>query len=92
MAQPLRVEFEDAIYHLCARNNARQAIFDDERDCARFLKLLSESAQRFERLTFDIGICLPHRDPTCTKALTGSRWKCSVGQVFALAKRAVKCL
>lgn len=48
MARPLRVEFEDAIYHLCPRGYARQAIFHDERDCARFLKLLSESAQRFE--------------------------------------------
>ena len=48
MARPLRIEFEDAIYHLCARGNARQPVFRDERDCARFLKLLSESAQRFE--------------------------------------------
>ena len=48
MARPLRVEFEDAIYHLCARGNARQAIFHDEEDCARFLELLSESARRFD--------------------------------------------
>lgn len=48
MARPLRVEFEEAIYHLCARGNARRAIFHDERDCARFLELLSESTQRFE--------------------------------------------
>ncbi len=48
MARPLRVEFEDAIYHLCARGNARQAVFHDERDRARFVELLSESAQRFE--------------------------------------------
>ncbi len=48
MARPLRIEFEDAIYHLCARGNARQPVFRDERDCARFLKLLSESTQRFE--------------------------------------------
>jgi len=48
MARPLRIEFEDAIYHLCARGNARQPVFRDEPDCARFLKLLSESAQRFE--------------------------------------------
>ena len=41
-------EFEDAIYHLCARGNARQPVFRDEPDCDRFLKLLSESAQRFE--------------------------------------------
>jgi putative transposase len=48
MARPLRVQFEDAIYHLCARGNARQQIFRDERDRARFLSLLSESAYRFE--------------------------------------------
>ncbi len=48
MARPLRVEFEDAIYHLCARGNGRQAIFHDERDRARFVELLSESAKRFE--------------------------------------------
>jgi putative transposase len=48
MARPLRIEFEDAIYHLLARGNARQAIFRDERDCRRFVGLFSESAQRFE--------------------------------------------
>src|SRR5213080_3427935 len=48
MARPLRIEFEDAIYHLCARGNARQAIFHGERDRTRFVELLSESAQRFE--------------------------------------------
>jgi hypothetical protein len=37
MARPLRVEFEDAIYRLCARN-ARQAIFHDERCCDRYTK------------------------------------------------------
>jgi REP-associated tyrosine transposase len=48
MARPLRVEFEDAIYHICARGNARQRIFFDERDRARFVALLEESARRFE--------------------------------------------
>ena len=48
MARPLRVEFEDAIYHLCARGNARQAVFHDDRDRVRFVELLSESAKRFE--------------------------------------------
>jgi hypothetical protein len=48
MARPLRIEFEDAIYHLCTRDNARQMIFRDERGYARFLELLGESAQRFE--------------------------------------------
>jgi REP element-mobilizing transposase RayT len=48
MARPLRIEFEDAIYHLCARGNARQAIFRDEQDRSRFVELLSASAQRFD--------------------------------------------
>ena len=48
MARPLRIEFEEAVYHLCARGNARQGIFRDDRDRIFFLKLLSESAQRFE--------------------------------------------
>ncbi len=48
MARPLRVEFENAIYHLCARGNARQVVFHDEQDRVRFVKLLGESAQRFD--------------------------------------------
>jgi hypothetical protein len=36
----VRVEFEDATYHLCARRIARQAIFHGERDRARFVKCL----------------------------------------------------
>ncbi|HLO15280.1 MAG TPA: transposase [Anaerolineales bacterium] len=47
MARPLRVQFEDAIYHLCARGNARERIFRGEKDQAQFLKLLEESAERF---------------------------------------------
>jgi hypothetical protein len=35
MARALRIESEDAVYHLRARGNARQAIFRAERDCAR---------------------------------------------------------
>jgi putative transposase len=48
MSRPLRVEFEDAIYHLCTRGNARQRIFWDERDRARFVELLDESQRRFK--------------------------------------------
>ena len=47
MARPLRVQFEDAIYHLCARGNAGERIFRGEKDQARFVILLEESAERF---------------------------------------------
>jgi|SRR3990170_6436353 len=32
MARPLRVEFDDAIYHVTSRGNAREDIFDDGED------------------------------------------------------------
>lgn len=48
MARPLRVEFEGALYHLTGRGNARQRIFADEKDCARFVQLLIESLERYD--------------------------------------------
>ena len=48
MARPLRVEFEDAVYHLCTWGNARQGIFWDDGDRLRFLELLDESHRRFD--------------------------------------------
>lgn len=48
MARPLFIEFEDAIYHLLARGNTRRRILHDERDCARFVQFLGESAHRFD--------------------------------------------
>src|SRR2546422_10640165 len=47
MARPLRIEFEDALYHLCARGNERQRIFRDERDRAQFAELLERSRARY---------------------------------------------
>jgi putative transposase len=48
MARPLRLEFEDAIYHLLGRGNARQRIFGGERDQFEFLRLLEASTKRFD--------------------------------------------
>jgi REP element-mobilizing transposase RayT len=41
------VEFEGAIYHLCARGNRRERIFADEKDFLRFLVFLRESLERY---------------------------------------------
>jgi putative transposase len=60
MARPLRLEFEDAIYHLCARGNARQRIFWDDRDRAHFLALLEESAQRFDGVAYMLRVAEMH--------------------------------
>ena len=48
MARPLRLEFEDATYHVCARGNERQKIFRDEGDRARFVDLLKRSSERYQ--------------------------------------------
>ena len=48
MARALRLEFEDAIYHLLGRGNARQRIFASECDQIEFLKLLEASTKRFD--------------------------------------------
>ncbi len=48
MARPLRIEFEGALYHLTGRGNARQRVFADEKDCARFVQLLVESLERYD--------------------------------------------
>ena len=47
MARALRIEFEDALYHVCARGNARGEIFRSDTDRARFLQLLERSGERF---------------------------------------------
>jgi putative transposase len=48
MARPLRIEFEGALYHLTGRGNARQRVFADEKDCAKFVQLLGESLERYD--------------------------------------------
>ncbi len=46
MARPLRIEFPGAIYHLAARGNARQAIFEDDQDRGRMCDGLSQTVDR----------------------------------------------
>jgi REP-associated tyrosine transposase len=47
MSRPLRLQFPGAIYHVTARGNARQSIFDDDDDCARFLVVLASTVARY---------------------------------------------
>ena len=48
MARPLRIEFEDAIYHVTARGNERRPVFRGESDRRQFLNLLARSCERSE--------------------------------------------
>jgi putative transposase len=47
MARPLRVHLPGALYHVMSRGNARQEIFLDAEDYARFLVRLTVTAARF---------------------------------------------
>lgn len=47
MARPLRLEHENAVWHLSARGNERRNIFRDDVDRERFLLLLSQTVIRF---------------------------------------------
>jgi RHS repeat-associated protein len=42
MSRPLRIQFEDAIYHLCGRGNDRRQIFQSDNDRIYFLQLLEK--------------------------------------------------
>jgi len=47
MVRPLRIQFEEAIYHVYARGNEKAPIFSDDKDLFRFLDLLSELPEKF---------------------------------------------
>lgn len=52
MSRPLRIEFEDAIYHVCARGNAGESIFRSQGDRVQFVRLLEQSSKRFGGAVF----------------------------------------
>ena len=47
MARPLRIEFEGALYHVTARGNRREVIYEDDEDREHFLSILGEVVGRF---------------------------------------------
>jgi putative transposase len=48
MARLQRIEYEGAVYHVTARGNERRALFVDDADRERFLRVLGESVASFE--------------------------------------------
>ncbi len=48
MSRPLRIEFPGALYHVIARGNAREAIFQDDEDRQLFCSVLTRVCQRFQ--------------------------------------------
>ena len=47
MARPPRCEFEDALYHVTSRGNARQIIFHTDQDRQRFLHQLQDNLEQY---------------------------------------------
>ena len=45
MARPIRVEFEDATYHITARGNERRRVFHSDRERELFVETLGECAR-----------------------------------------------
>jgi REP element-mobilizing transposase RayT len=48
MPRPLRIEYQDAYYHVMNRGRGRQHIFHDDDYFQAFLKTLEEAHQRFD--------------------------------------------
>jgi len=48
MARPLCIEFPGAIYHVTARGDRREAIFDDDADRETLLEVLGRTLARFD--------------------------------------------
>ena len=47
MARPLRIEFEGALYHITARGDRREPIYEDNKDRESFLDVLGKVIERF---------------------------------------------
>jgi REP element-mobilizing transposase RayT len=52
MTRPLRLEFEDAIYHVTARGNRREPIFQDDSDRRMLLGIVGQALERFDATTY----------------------------------------
>ncbi len=48
MARPLRIQYENAFYHVTCRGNAQETIFSDDQDRKNFLRLLARSAEIYQ--------------------------------------------
>jgi REP element-mobilizing transposase RayT len=48
MSRPLRIEFSGAVYHVTARGDRREPIYEDDQDRERFLAVLGQGMERFD--------------------------------------------
>jgi hypothetical protein len=60
MARPLRIQYENAYYHVTCRGNARQEIYLQDADRAAFLKFLARSAEIYQVEVLAYGLMANH--------------------------------
>ena len=63
MARPLRIEYENAFYHITARGNERKSIFTSRKDHEKFLYYLGLIHKRYKIKQQGKGV----RSPLLTK-------------------------
>jgi len=56
MARPLRIQFENAYYHVTCRGNARQSLFSSDADRSAFLNLPGRSAEIYQAEILDCAL------------------------------------
>jgi REP element-mobilizing transposase RayT len=52
MSRPIRIEFPNALYHVTARGDRREDIFEDDEDRLAFLKMLEQVTAQFNWLCY----------------------------------------
>jgi REP element-mobilizing transposase RayT len=52
MARPLRIEYQNAFYHVTARGNERKEIFRDDKDREQFLGYLESATERYQAVIY----------------------------------------
>jgi len=52
MSRPVRIEFPNALYHVTARGDRRESIFEDDTDRHAFLEILTRVVEQFNWLCY----------------------------------------
>jgi len=47
LSRPLRIQFENALYHITSRGNEKSTIYDDDKDRHMFVKLLAKVVEQY---------------------------------------------
>jgi REP element-mobilizing transposase RayT len=60
MSRPLRIEYNNAIYHITARGNERKNIFLDKKDFEKFLYYLNVVYERYKTIVYSFALLDNH--------------------------------